>query len=79
MLIIDLNQYHILLNRIKFVRFKNLECNALLPRKNMTRIILAIALTLGALQADNIVSYDTPETKKPQITKPNHPTVDLYR
>ena len=46
--------------------------------QNMTKIILAIALTLGALQADNVVTYDTPDTKKPEITKPNHPTVDLY-
>ncbi len=44
----------------------------------MTKIILAIALTIGALQADNIVKYDIRETKKPQITKPNHPTTDLY-
>ena len=46
--------------------------------KNMTKIILAIALTLGALQADDIVKYDTRETKKPQISKPNHPNTDLY-
>ena len=39
----------------------------------MTKIILAIALTLGALQADNIVKYDIRETKKPQISKPNYP------
>jgi len=45
----------------------------------MTRIILAIALTLCALQADDIVKYDTPETKEPQTSKPNHPSVDLYR
>lgn len=46
--------------------------------KNMTRIILAIALTLGALQAADVVKYDTRDTKKPQITKPNHPTTGLY-
>lgn len=45
----------------------------------MTRIFLAIALTLGALQADNVVKYDIREVKKPQISKPNHPSTDLYR
>jgi len=44
----------------------------------MTKIILAIALTLGALQADNVVKYDTRETQKPQTSKPNHPNTDLY-
>ncbi|MCW8837407.1 MAG: hypothetical protein OQK11_01770 [Thiovulaceae bacterium] len=43
----------------------------------MTKIILAIALTLGALQADNIVHYDTSETQNP-ISKPNHPNSDIY-
>ncbi len=46
--------------------------------KNMTKIILAIALTIGALQAENIVKYDIRETKKPQISKPNYPNNDLY-
>ncbi len=45
--------------------------------KNMTRIILAIALTLGALQATDIVKYDTRDTKTP-ISKPNHPSSELY-
>ncbi|WP_321779526.1 hypothetical protein [Sulfurimonas sp.] len=44
----------------------------------MTKIIIAIALTLGALQAQDVVKYDTRDTKKPQITKPNHPTSSLY-
>ena len=43
----------------------------------MKKIILLIALTLGALQADNIVSYDTPDTKAP-IDKPNHPNDDIH-
>ena len=43
----------------------------------MKKIILAITLTLGALQADNIVSYDTQDTKNP-IFKPNHPSTDIY-
>jgi hypothetical protein len=44
----------------------------------MTKIIFAIALTLGALQAESVVKYDTPDTKKPEMTKPNHPTTDIY-
>ena len=44
----------------------------------MIKIILAITLTLGALQADDVVHYDTKDTKKPSINKPNHPTVSLY-
>ena len=44
----------------------------------MKNIILLIALTLGALQADNIVTYDTPDTKSPQMTKPNHPNNDIH-
>ncbi|WP_324171805.1 hypothetical protein [Sulfurimonas sp.] len=44
----------------------------------MTKIILAIALTIAALQAADVVKYDIRETKKPQITKPNHPTTELY-
>jgi len=43
----------------------------------MKNIILLITLTLGALQADNIVHYDTKETKTP-ISKPNHPCTELY-
>ena len=43
----------------------------------MKKIILLIALTLGALQADNIVHYDTTETQEP-ISKPNHPSSELY-
>lgn len=43
----------------------------------MTKIILAIALTLGALQAEDIVHYDTTDTQAP-ISKPNHPNSDIY-
>ena len=44
----------------------------------MKKIILLIALTLGALQAaDSIVHYDTPDTKTP-ISKPNHPNDDIH-
>ena len=44
----------------------------------MKKIILAVALTLGALQAQDVVHYDTKDTKKPAISKPNYPTTDLY-
>lgn len=43
----------------------------------MKKIILLIALTLGALQAEDIVHYDTKETKSP-ISKPNYPTTEIY-
>ena len=52
----------------------------------MKKIILTIVLTLGALQAntavqyntqDTTVHYDTQETKSP-ISKPNHPSTDIY-
>ena len=43
----------------------------------MKKIILLIALTLGALQAQNIVTYDTKSAQEP-ISKPNHPTSDIY-
>jgi len=44
----------------------------------MKIITLATLLTLSALQAENVVHYDTKEVKKPAISKPNHPTTDLY-
>ncbi|MCK4874477.1 MAG: hypothetical protein KAR81_08175 [Sulfurimonas sp.] len=52
----------------------------------MKKIILTIVLTLGALQAntavhydtqDTTVHYDTQETKSP-ISKPNHPNTDIH-
>ncbi len=43
----------------------------------MKNIILLIALTLGALQADNIVTYDT-NNDSTEVSKPNHPSQDLY-
>ncbi|HUH43409.1 MAG: hypothetical protein PHI38_02655 [Sulfurimonas sp.] len=43
----------------------------------MKKIILLIALTLGALQADNIVHYDVKEAST-TVSKPNHPTTDIY-
>ena len=46
--------------------------------KTMTKIILAMALTLASLQAGDVVHYDTKDSKKPAISKPNHPSSDLY-
>lgn len=43
----------------------------------MKKMILAITLIIGALQADNVVHYDTKEVKTP-ISKPNHPNNDIY-
>jgi hypothetical protein len=44
----------------------------------MTKIILAMALTLVALQAEDTVHYDIKPVKKPEISKPNYPTGSLY-
>ena len=44
----------------------------------MKKIILLIALTLGALQAENVVAYDTRDTAKPQVQKPNYPNNDIH-
>ena len=44
----------------------------------MKKVILLIALTLGALQADDIVHYDTKNGNAPEISKPNHPNQDIY-
>ncbi len=43
----------------------------------MKTLILLIGLTLGALQADNIVTYDTNNNNTESI-KTNHPSQDLY-
>lgn len=43
----------------------------------MKKIILMAMLTIGALQADNTVHYDTRETKTP-ISKPNYPSTEIY-
>ena len=45
----------------------------------MKKIILLITLTLGALQADTTVHYDTTSTgDNSGISKPNYPNDDLY-
>jgi len=45
----------------------------------MKKIILVAVIAFGTLQASDIVHYDTKTAKPKQITKPNHPTADLYR
>jgi len=45
----------------------------------MIKITLALALGFVAVQAESIVHYDTKTVKKPAMTKPNHPSVDLYK
>ncbi|WP_415398299.1 hypothetical protein [Sulfurimonas sp. CS5] len=44
----------------------------------MKKIILLIALTLGALQAASVVHYDTTNDDNSGISKPNHPNSDIY-
>ena len=44
----------------------------------MKKVILATVLLSGALYAENVVHYDTKDAKKSAITKPNHPSNDLY-
>jgi len=44
----------------------------------MKKIILATVLVFGALQAEDIVHYDKKGTEKSGISKPNHPSNDLY-
>ena len=43
----------------------------------MKKIILAVTLLLGVLQADSIVHCDAQDTNTP-ISKPNHPSTDIY-
>jgi len=44
----------------------------------MKIFILATLLTLAALQAEDTVHYDKKEVKSSSISKPNHPSTDLY-
>jgi hypothetical protein len=45
----------------------------------MKKIILLIALTLGALQAESVVHYDTRSSDDNSgISKPNHPNDDIH-
>jgi len=44
----------------------------------MKKIIFLIALTLGALQAESVVHYDTNSNDNSGISKPNYPSSDIY-
>ncbi len=44
----------------------------------MKTIVLAVVLALSALQAEDVVHYDTHETKKPEMSKPNYPNNDIH-
>ena len=44
----------------------------------MKKVILTAVLLMSALQAENIVHYGTKDSKKPAISKPNHPSTSLY-
>ena len=44
----------------------------------MKKIILTAVLLLSALQAEDIVHYDTKDLKESQISKPNYPSTDLH-
>ena len=45
---------------------------------NMKKVIIIASLLFSASLIADVVHYDIRETKKPSITKPNHPTTDLY-
>lgn len=45
----------------------------------MKTLVLLATLTLGALFADNIVTYDTNDAQtQAETIKPNHPSQELY-
>ncbi len=44
----------------------------------MKKIILTAGILFSASLVADVVQYDIRETKKPSITKPNHPTTGLY-
>ncbi|MEA3374188.1 MAG: hypothetical protein U9Q62_10945 [Campylobacterota bacterium] len=44
----------------------------------MKKILLATALFATLVQAEDIVHYDKKEAKKSTVSKPNHPSTDLY-
>ncbi len=44
----------------------------------MKKILLALTFIFVAAQAESIVHYDKKLVKKPVISKPNHPSTDLY-
>ena len=44
----------------------------------MKEFILAMVLIITAVQAENTVHYDKKGVKGSTISKPNHPSTDLY-
>ena len=44
----------------------------------MKKIILTAVLFMSVTAMADVVHYDIRETQKPNITKPNHPSTDLY-
>ncbi len=46
--------------------------------KKMKKILLAAALFVTLVQAEDTVHYDKKEAKKSSISKPNHPNIDRY-
>ena len=44
----------------------------------MKKIILTAVLLSSVSLVAEVVHYDIRDTKKPEMTKPNHPTTDLY-
>jgi len=44
----------------------------------MKTLILVSILSIAALQAGDVVKYDTRDDKGSNISKPNHPHNDLY-
>ena len=57
---------------------KNLRVLGTLQGKIMKKIILTAIVLFSTSLIAEVVHYDVRDTKKPQITKPNHPTIDLY-
>ena len=45
---------------------------------NMKKVILTTVLLFTTAVVADVVHYDIRDTKKPSITKPNHPSTSLY-
>ena len=44
----------------------------------MKKVLLTVAVLATLAQADDVVHYDKDGKKESIISKPNHPTTDLY-
>ncbi len=44
----------------------------------MKKIVLTTVLVFGVLQAGDVVHYDKKDVQEAGISRPNHPTSDLY-